>query len=44
MDDVIFHGHKPELLDQYKIFIKTINQIYDSIEGFYAEKKYLQLP
>jgi len=43
-DDVIFRGRKAELSDQYKSFIKTIKQIYDIVEAYYAEKKYLQLP
>ncbi|CAM4826268.1 unnamed protein product [Rotaria magnacalcarata] len=44
LDDIIFHGHKSELLDQYKTFIKIIKQIYDAIETLYAENNYLQLP
>ncbi|CAF2999877.1 unnamed protein product [Rotaria socialis] len=44
LEEVIFHGHKSEMIEQYKIFIKTIKQIYDSIEIYYAEKNYLQLP
>ncbi|CAF3222581.1 unnamed protein product, partial [Rotaria sp. Silwood2] len=44
LDEVIFHGHKTELFEQYKTFIKIIKQIYDTIQSFYAEKKYLQLP
>ena len=44
LDDVIFHGHKSDLLSQYDHFIQTIKQIYDVVEGYYAEKKYLQLP
>jgi hypothetical protein len=44
LDDAIFHGRKSELFDQYQKFIKTIKQIYDTIEAFYTEKKYLQLP
>jgi hypothetical protein len=32
------------MIDQYKTFIKTIKQIYDIIEAYYAEKQYLQLP
>ncbi|CAF0725626.1 unnamed protein product [Rotaria sordida] len=44
LDEVIFHGHKSDMMDQYKIFIKTIKQIYDTIEAYYAEKNYLQLP
>ena len=44
LDEAIFHGRKAELLDEYKTFIKTIKQIYDTIEASYAERKYLQLP
>ncbi|CAF3865811.1 unnamed protein product [Rotaria sordida] len=44
IDEAIFHGHKTELLEQYKTFIKIIQQIYDTIQTFYTEKKYLQLP
>ncbi|CAM2721659.1 unnamed protein product [Rotaria socialis] len=44
LDDIIFHGHKAELLDQYKTFIKIIQQIFDTIETLYAENNYLQLP
>jgi len=44
LDDVIFLGRKSELLDQYSIFIKTIQKIYDTINAYYAEKNYLQLP
>jgi hypothetical protein len=44
LDEVIFHGRKAELYDQYKTFIKTIKQIYDTVERYYAEMKYLQLP
>ncbi|CAF1514328.1 unnamed protein product [Adineta ricciae] len=44
LDDVIFHGHKSDLLSQYDHFIQTIKQIYDIVERYYAEKKYLQLP
>lgn len=44
LDEAIFHGRKAELLDEYKTFIKTITQIYDTIEASYAERKYLQLP
>jgi hypothetical protein len=32
------------MINQYKIFIQTIKQIYDIIEAYYAEKCYLQLP
>ncbi len=44
LDDVIFLGRKSELLDQYSLFIKTIQKIYDIINAYYAEKNYLQLP
>ncbi|CAF2334223.1 unnamed protein product [Rotaria sp. Silwood2] len=44
LDEAIFHGHKSDIMDQYKTFIKTIKQIYDIVDGYYAEKKYLQLP
>lgn len=44
LDEILFHGEKSEMISQYKIFIKTIRQIYDTIEAFYAEKNYLQLP
>ncbi|CAF5041142.1 unnamed protein product, partial [Rotaria sp. Silwood1] len=44
LDEIIFHGHKTELFEQYKTFIKIIQQIYDIIQTFYEEKKYLQLP
>jgi hypothetical protein len=44
LDDVIFHGRKAELSDEYQKFIRTIKQIYDICEACYAEKKYLQLP
>jgi hypothetical protein len=44
LDDVIFHGHRAELIDQYNTFIRTIKQIYDTIEAYYADMKYLQLP
>jgi hypothetical protein len=44
LDEVLFHGHKSDMIDQYKTFIKTIKQIYDIIEAYYAEKQYLQLP
>ncbi|UJR13425.1 hypothetical protein I4U23_000440 [Adineta vaga] len=44
LDEVIFHGHKNDLLQQYNRFIETIKQIYDIIEEYYDEKKYLQLP
>jgi hypothetical protein len=44
LDEAIFHGRKAELLDEYKAFIKTIKHIYDTIEAYYAERRYLQLP
>lgn len=44
LDEILFHGQRSEMIDQYKIFIQTIKQIYDTIEAYYAEKKYLQLP
>ncbi|CAF0777388.1 unnamed protein product [Rotaria sp. Silwood1] len=44
LDEVLFHGHKLDMMDQYKTFIKTIKQIYDTIEAYYTEKNYLQLP
>jgi hypothetical protein len=44
LDEILFHGHKSDMIDQYKIFIKTIKQIYDIIERYYSEKNYLQLP
>ncbi|CAF0983200.1 unnamed protein product [Adineta steineri] len=44
LDDAIFHGHKTELLEQYMTFVKIIKQIYDTVEAYYAEKNYLQLP
>lgn len=44
LDEILFHGHKSDVIDQYKTFIKTIKQIYDTVEAFYAEKQYLQLP
>lgn len=44
MDEIIFNGHKSELFDQYKTFIKILQQIYDIIQTVYSEKKYLQLP
>ena len=44
LDEILFHGQKSEMIDQYKNFIQTIKQIYDTVEGYYAEKKYLQLP
>jgi hypothetical protein len=44
LDESLFHGHKSEMIEQYNIFIKTIKQIYDIIEAYYAENNYLQLP
>lgn len=44
LDEILFHGQKSEMIDQYKNFIQTIKQIYDTVEVYYAEKKYLQLP
>lgn len=44
LDDVIFHGRKTESLEQYTTFIKIIKQIYDIVESYYNEMKYLQLP
>ncbi|CAF1137717.1 unnamed protein product [Adineta ricciae] len=44
LDDILFEGHKTDILEQYKTFIKTIKQIYDIVQAYYAEKKYLQLP
>ncbi|CAF0782992.1 unnamed protein product [Adineta steineri] len=44
LDEILFHGQKSNMIEQYKTFIKTIKQIYDIIDEYYAEKKYLQLP
>jgi len=44
LDELLFHGHKSDMYDQYKIFIQTIKQIYDTVETYYTENKYLQLP
>jgi len=44
LDEILFHGEKAEMLNQYEVFIKTIRQIYDTIQDYYAEKNYLQLP
>ena len=44
LDELLFHGHKSDMYDQYKIFIQTIKQIYDTVEAYYTENKYLQLP
>ncbi|UJR33920.1 hypothetical protein I4U23_021339 [Adineta vaga] len=44
LDDILFHGHKSDILDEYKTFIETLKQIYDIIEAYYKEKQYLQLP
>jgi hypothetical protein len=44
LDEILFHGQKSDMIDQYITFIKTIKQIYDIIDAFYTEKSYLQLP
>ena len=44
LDDVIFHGRKSESVDQYNTFIKIIKQIYETIQGYYSDMEYLQLP
>ncbi len=44
LDEALFHGHKDDMIDQYKTFVQTIKQIYDIIELYYAKKNYLQLP
>ena len=44
LDKILFHDDKLGVIDQYKTFIKTIKQIYDTIQVYYAEKNYLQLP
>lgn len=44
LEETLFHGHKSDTIEQYHTFIATIKQIYDTIENFYAEKNYLQLP
>jgi hypothetical protein len=44
LDEILFHGRKSDMIDQYQIFIKTIKQIYDVVQAYYTEKNYLQLP
>ncbi len=44
LDEILFHGDRLNMIDQYKIFVQTIKQIYDIIEEYYTEKNYLQLP
>ena len=44
LDETLFHGHKSDIVDQYRTFIMTIKQIYDIIQAYYVEKNYLQLP
>lgn len=44
LEEILFHGHKTDTIEQYHTFIATIKQIYDTIDNFYAEKNYLQLP
>ena len=44
LDEIIYRGRKSESIDQYNTFMATIKHIYDSVEAYYAEKKYLQLP
>lgn len=44
LDETLFHGHKSDMVDQYRTFITTIKQIYDTIQAYYVEKNYLQLP
>lgn len=44
MDDIIFHGQKQELTEKYEIFMRTIQQIYDTVQAFYTDKHLLTLP
>lgn len=43
LDEILFRGERSQMIDQYKTFIQTIKQIYDTVEAYYTEKKYLQL-
>jgi hypothetical protein len=44
LDETLFRGHKSEMLEQYRSFVITIKQIYDTIQAYYTEKNYLELP
>ena len=44
LDQDIFHGHKTQLLNKYKSFILTIQNIYNIIQSYYDEHNYLNLP